>query len=188
MNRFDILILIIVFLYGLRGMIRGVLTELMDVCIVIASVVVSVLYVGAFTAWFSRVTHTPIALALMIAFFVIYWLTANLLRLVVRFLYEPKKVSFLKRIWGAVIGLMRGILAAGIFAFLVSNFLAPQKPHWEKEKSVLVKPVGSIAPAVYQSFTTVFPRSKSVFDQMEEGFLYCADRIRDRIHPPFMEK
>lgn len=188
MNRFDIIILAIIFLYGLRGMIRGVLTELLDICILIASIVVSVFYTGAFAAWLSRVTHIPPALAVLIAFFVVYWLIANLLRLVVRFLYESKKVSFLQRIWGAAIGLMRGILAAGIFAFLVSNFLAPQKPHWEKENSILVKPVSTVAPAVYQAFTTVFPRSKSVFNQMEEGFLYCSDRIRDRIHPPFMEK
>jgi len=188
MNRLDILICVIVFLYSLRGLIRGFMTELLDVGIFLVSVVVSVFYSGAFAAWISRITHSPLSLAVLIAFCVVYWVIANLLRLVVRFLFESRKPSILQRIWGASLGLMRGILAAGIFAFLVSHFLVIQKPNWDKEKSILVKPVGAVAPAVYHAFTYVFPRSKSVSNQLEEGFLYCADRIRDRIHPPFTGK
>jgi len=42
MNRFDIIILVIVCLYGLRGMIRGVWSEMIEVVIVLASIVFSV--------------------------------------------------------------------------------------------------------------------------------------------------
>ena len=78
---------------------------------------------------------------------------------------------------------MRGILAAGIFAFLITRFFAPQKPNWEKDKSLLVEPVSAVAPAVYHAFVAVFPRSGPVFSRMGEGFVYGAERIRDRMHP-----
>jgi membrane protein required for colicin V production len=188
MNRFDIIILVIVCLYGLRGMIRGVWSELIEVVIVLASIVVSVFWVGAFARWLSGIIHIPLSLATMIAFFVIYMMTSFLLRIVVRFLYERKKVPFFNRIWGGGLGVLRGLLAAGIFAFLVSNYLSIPNRHWEKEQSILVRPVAAVAPAAYQAFITAFPRSKSVFDRMGEGYVYCADRIRDRVNPPSFDK
>jgi uncharacterized membrane protein required for colicin V production len=187
-NRFDIIIVVIVCLYGLRGMIRGVWSELLGWVIVLASIVVSVFWVGSFSAWLSEIVHIPLSLATLIAFFVLYMMTSFIFRMVVRFLYERKKVPFFVRIWGGGFGVLRGLLAAGIFAFLVSNYLSIQKEHWDKENSLLVKPVAAVAPAVYQAFVTALPRSKPVFARMSEGFIYCADRIRDRIDPPAFEK
>jgi hypothetical protein len=121
-------------------------------------------------------------LSTMIAFVAVYGLIANLLRMIIRFIYRPNRAAF-QRIWGAALGMIRGILAAGIFAFLITRFFAPQKPNWEKEKSLLVEPVSAVAPAVYSAFVAVFPRSGPVFSRMGEGFVDGADRIRDRIHP-----
>jgi len=188
MNRFDIIILVIVCLYGLRGMIRGVWSELIEAVIILASIVVSVFWVGSFALWLSGIIHIPLSFATMIAFLVIYMMTAFLLRLGVRFLYERKKVPFFNRIWGGGLGFIRGLLTAGIFAFLVSNYLSIPNRHWEKEQSLLVRPVAAVAPAAYQAFITAFPRSKSVFDRMGEGYVYCADRIRDRVNPPSLDK
>lgn len=183
MNRLDIVILCIVLLYILRGIIRGFVHELLDFLTVIASLVISVFCVGAVAAWLTKVSHCPLTLSTVIAFMAVYGLIANLLRMIIRFLYRPNRVSFFQRIWGAAAGMMRGILAAGIFAFLISRFFAPQKPNWEKEKSLLVEPVGAVAPAVYHAFVAVFPGSEPVFSRMGEGLVYGADRIRDRIHP-----
>ena len=66
MNRFDIIILVIVCLYGLRGMIRGVWSEMIEVVIVLASIVFSVFWVGAFALWLSGIIHIPLSLATMI--------------------------------------------------------------------------------------------------------------------------
>jgi membrane protein required for colicin V production len=183
MNRLDIVILFIVLLYILRGIIRGFIHELLDLLTVIASLVISVLCVGAVAAWLSRVSHCPPTFSTLIAFIAVYGLIANLLRMIIRFLHRPNRIPFLQRIWGAAAGTMRGILAAGIFAFLITRFYAPQKPNWEKEKSLLVEPVGAVAPAVYHAFVAVFPRSGFVFSRMGEGLVDGADRIRDRIHP-----
>jgi uncharacterized membrane protein required for colicin V production len=183
MNRLDIVILAIVLLYCLRGIIRGFMHELLDLSAVIASIVISVFCVGAVGAWLSKVSHLSPALSTVIAFIVVYGLIANLLRMIVRFLYRPNRVSFFQRIWGAAIGTLRGILAAGIFAYLIVHFFAPQKPNWEKEKSLLVEPVGAIAPAVYHAFVAVFPRSGPVFSRVGDGFVDGADRVRERIHP-----
>jgi membrane protein required for colicin V production len=183
MNRFDMIVLVIICLYGLRGMIRGIWSELFELIIVLVSIVVSVSWVESFAVWLSGIIHIPLSLATLIAFFVLYMLISFLLRIVVRFLYERKKVPFFHRIWGGGIGILRGLLAAGIFAFLVSNYLSIQKRHWEKEKSLLVKPIAAVAPATYQALMTLLPGSKAVFEQMSDGFVFCADRVRDRITP-----
>jgi membrane protein required for colicin V production len=189
MNRFDIIILVIVCLYGLRGMIRGIWSELLEVVIVLASIVVSVFWVGDFADWLSGIIHIPPSLATLIAFFVLYMMISFLLKLVVRFLYERKKVPFFNRIWGGGLGFLRGLVTAGIFAFLVSNYLSIQKRHWEKDQSLLVRPVAAVAPAAYQAFVTALPKSKLVLERMSEGIIYCADRIRERINPSsFFEK
>ena len=183
MNRLDIVILVIVFLYVVRGIFRGFVHEMLDLSAVIASLVISVFCVDAVTAWILKVSHGPISFSMVIAFLAVYGLIAGLLRMIIRFLYRPNRISFFQRIWGAAAGIVRGILAAGIFAFLIARFFAPENPDWQKEKSLLVQPVAAVAPAVYSAFVAVFPRSGPVFSRMSEGFVDGADRIRDRIHP-----
>jgi uncharacterized membrane protein required for colicin V production len=188
MNRFDIIILVIILWYGLRGLVRGVWSELLDVCLFVVSIVFSVFLIEGFAEWLTGVIHIPLSLSTLIGFPILYCMISVLLRLAVRFLRNRRKPSFFLRIWGLGIGLLRGVFAAGIFAFLISNFLAIQKPHWGKEKSLLVRPVCAVASAVYEVMIITVPKSKSVFERMKHDFGDFADRNENGVNSNTLKK
>jgi uncharacterized membrane protein required for colicin V production len=177
MNGIDIVLLIVVVACVLRGFFRGVWPEVLDLSIWLAAVVLSVLLVQAPAGWISQTVQLPVSLAVLIVFFGLHGIIKGLLWWGVHFIIDRGKTSFGQRLSGMAAGFIRGIFAAGIFAFLILNFTAIRKPNWEKEKSVLLRPLSRVAPALYSSFTTVVPRSRPVFERMKEGFIWCADRI-----------
>lgn len=179
MNGIDILLLIVVAACVLRGFFRGVWPEALDMAVWLAAVVLSVWLVNPPAEWVSRTVHLPVTVSTLIVFLVLHGLIKGLLGAGVRFIVAAGKTSFGQRLWGMAAGLIRGIFAAGIFAFLIINFTAIRKPNWEQEKSVLVRPFSSVAPALYRSFTAVVPRSRPVFGRMKEGFTWCADRVEN---------
>jgi uncharacterized membrane protein required for colicin V production len=179
MNGIDILLLIILLACVLRGFVRGVWPEILDLAVWLASVTLSVLLVRTPAEWLSRTARIPASLAVLIGFFVLHGIFKGLLRWGVHFVFERGKTPFGQRLAGIAAGLVRGIFAAGIFAFLVLQFTALRTPNWRKEKSVLIHPVSRVAPALYYAYTAVVPPSRPVFGQMKEGFIWCARRVED---------
>lgn len=179
MNGIDIVLLVVVTACVLRGFFRGVWPEALDMAVWLAAVVLSVWLVNPPAEWVSRTVHLPVAVSILIVFLVLHGLIKGLLGAGVRFIVAAGKTSFGQRFWGMAAGLIRGIFAAGIFAFLIFNFTAIRKPNWEQEKSVLIRPFSRVAPALYRSFTAVVPGSRPVFERMKEGFIWCADRVED---------
>jgi uncharacterized membrane protein required for colicin V production len=179
MNGIDIILLVVLFACILRGFFRGVWPEVLDMAIWLAAFVLSVWLVDAPAGWISRTVHLPVSLSVLVVFLVLHGLIKGLLWMGVHFIIDRGKPSFGQRLSGMAAGFIRGVFAAGIFAFLVLNFTAIRKPNWEKEKSVLLRPFSRVAPAFYRSFTAVVPRSRPVFERMKEGFIWCADRIED---------
>jgi uncharacterized membrane protein required for colicin V production len=177
MNRFDIILLVVVFLYALRGFFRGGWSELFNTCLFLGSLTLTILFVERLAAGLTPIFHISRSLCVLIGFFVLYGVISIVLRLAFRFLHEHNKPSLFQRVSGLGIGLFRGIFAAGIFAFLITNFITIQRKHGEREKSLLVKPLGAIAPAAYHALVVTVPDSRQVFDQMKEGFVYCSDRF-----------
>ncbi len=179
MNGIDILLFAVVAACILRGFFRGVWPEVLDMAVWVAAVILSVWFVRTPAEWISRTVHLPDALSVLVVFLVLHGLIKGLLGAGVRFIVAAGKTSFGQRLSGMAAGLIRGIFSAGVFAFLILNFTAIRKPNWEKEKSVLLRPFSRVAPALYSSFTAVVPQSRPVFEQMKEGFIWCADRVED---------
>jgi uncharacterized membrane protein required for colicin V production len=184
MNGIDIILLVVVAACVLRGFFRGVWPEVLDMAIWLAAVVLSVWLVDAPAGWISRTVHLPVSLSVLVVFLFLHGVIKGLLWAGVQFIISRGKASFGQRLSGMAVGFIRGVFAAGVFAFLILNFTAIRKPNWEKDKSVLLHPVSRVAPALYHSFTAVVPRSRPVFERMKEGFIWCADRIEDWGGPP----
>jgi uncharacterized membrane protein required for colicin V production len=185
MNGIDIILLVVVFACVLRGFFRGVWPEVLGLSIWLAAVVLSVLLVPAPAGWLSRTVNITVSLAVFIVFFILHGIIKGLLWWGVHFLIDRGKTPFGQRLAGMAAGFIRGVFVAGILAFLILNFTAIRRPNWEKEKSALIRPFSRVAPALYRSFTAVVPRSRPVFEQMKEGFVWCTDRIEAWGGPSF---
>lgn len=145
MNWIDLILLCILFLFGLKGYLKGLLRESFSLAGLVIGFMVAVRYDAPMAAaggfyW----SVSPLVLkgaAFVIIFFVVYFL----FNLVGWLLHQSQKILFLQtlnRVGGIAVGLVKGAAVTALLTFFVSSAAwIPQSTRERIEGSYLVPPL-----------------------------------------------
>jgi len=128
--------------------------------------------------------------SVILGFFIIFVFVVLLFRLLAKFLKKFLKWTFLGWVdkgTGALFGFFKGALIASLFALLVSLVSFSETLQKEQDRSLLFRPVRSVAPAVFNLLKHTFPRTKTFYGELKEGFSNKTQEISNQIISKKME-
>lgn len=151
MNFLDIFIVIIL-VYGIiKGIIRGFVLQSFSILGVIIGIYFSILYVGRVSLWVSHGIDISLTYARPISYFIIFCAVILSFHLVAKLLDKSIKVSlvsWVNKLLGAVLGLLKYALVLSIFLHVFQAMDKNEKvlKHEKKANSLLYYPVFKIVP------------------------------------------
>lgn len=184
MNTFDLVILIVVGIFGVKGLFRGVVLELLTLVGLIAGYVVALREMNLISGFIIKMIPLPIVVANTLAFLICFVGIALLFRWLASLFKLAIKGTLLKgvdHVGGLCIGLMKGAIVISIAALLINLLPLPQSLNKPKETSYLYKPALTIAPFVYRLIGDVFPYTKDFYKKWKTGVEDKAEEMKNQI-------
>ena len=148
MNFFDIAIIIIISFCLIRGVFRGILSELASIVGVVAGFYGAYNYYKEFTPLLQKWIANE-ALINIIVFFVLFCLILASINVIAIVLEKALKVAFLgwiDKIFGAVFGAVKGVLVTAVVYILLTTFIP--KDHTLISQSMLSPYVARVSSAM----------------------------------------
>ena len=155
MNYLDIIIAIILFLFGFKGFRKGLIIEVVTL-LAFAIGIYGAMHFSDFTA-----SHLQTFILLVILVNVIgKWVTS---------LIKAMNLGFFNKLGGAVFGVAKGVLLCSILVMVLNNFqlIGLVKPE-VREQSKLYPYIEETVPYVYRGFDLVKDYAKEVLPDSEE--------------------
>jgi membrane protein required for colicin V production len=120
-----------------RGLFRGIVKELSAIIGVLAGFYAAYHYYSEIacllTQWMAEFPYLK-----LLSFFIIFCLVffiVNILGLIIKFILDIAYLGWLDRLFGAVFGMMKGVLFVSILLILITTFL-PRKPEIIKQSQL----------------------------------------------------
>lgn len=189
MNSFDITLLVIIAVFAVRGVFRGLITELTVLIALITGYVLAFLYldhgVYILQKYFPAL---PEFASKIIAFAIIFVLVNIALRMVAKGLNKFASFTFMQSVnksAGGIFAAAKAILFISI-AFLVLEFIpfsTQIKQAAGASESSLYDPVRAFAPAVYRTITSIFPDHLQIQQKLEQTMQKADSTAKEYIPP-----
>lgn len=190
MNGIDLIILVIIGFFCVKGLFRGLIIEVFTLLGLVVGYVIALREVGTAAGWFEKMFHLPDIVSSTLGFLLIFVLISLLFRLIagiIRRFMRWTFIGWLDRGSGFLFGLFKGALVTSLLLLLFSLLpLSPEMRHME-DQSFLFKPVRSVAPAVFNFLKHAFPRTKDFYEEVKDGFSEKSDKMIDQIKAKGME-
>ncbi|MCD6185467.1 MAG: CvpA family protein [Deltaproteobacteria bacterium] len=130
MNPLDMLIVVILSFCMIRGVFRGLVSELFAIIGVLSGFYTAYTYylkiANPLSAWVSNRAYLNISSFLII--FCVTFLVINFLGLLVRYILNIVFLGWVDRIFGSIFGLIKGILIVSILLIAFTSFLDKGAP------------------------------------------------------------
>jgi len=173
MNSIDIILLVIVGFFCIKGLFRGMIIEVFTLVGMLVGYVIAVREMGTLAVWLGRSFHLPELVSSTLSFFVIFILILLLFRWIasgLRHFMRWTFIGWLDKGGGMVFGIFKGTLIASLLLLLITLIPRPREIREEEEESLLYQPVRSVAPAVFNFLKHTFPKTKDFYEEVKEGF------------------
>jgi membrane protein required for colicin V production len=173
MNSIDSIILVILAIFVIKGMFRGIILEAFTLVGLIIAYVIALREMGTITSLMEKKIALPQILLSAISFFLIFILIVLFARWiagVLRRLIRGTPIVWLDKGGGILLGLCKGALIASLLALLLSVIPVSKQLNREQENSFLFKPICSVAPAVFNLLKKSLPKTKDFYQECKEGF------------------
>ena len=178
MNWVDLILVVILALFGLRGYFRGLFREFFSLAGLLAGFILAVTFAGAVASYAGAMWNLSPLLLKGAAFVVIFFLVYFLLNIAGWLLHRSEKMLFLKtvnRTGGIAIGVGKGAAFAALAVFILSQ--TSWLPHSTRDNfdgSYLVTPLFRLAENIIrigkERFFTVSRRS----EHPRRGSIVCS--------------
>lgn len=172
MNYLDIIIAIILFLFGFKGFRKGLIIEVVTL-FAFALGIYGAMHFSDFTAeHLQDVMEINPKYLNTIAFvltFIILVIVVNLIGKAVTNMIKAMNLGFFNKLGGAVFGVAKGVLLCSIFVMVLNNFqlIGVLKPE-VREQSKLYPYIEETVPYVYRGFDLVKETVKEVLPEEKE--------------------
>jgi len=174
MNYLDIIIAIILFLFGWKGLRKGLIIEVVTL-LAFGVGIYGAMHFSDFTAAhlqdFMEVKPQYLNTIAFVLTFIILVVLVNLIGRLVSKLVKSMNLGFFDKLGGFLFGIIKGVLLCSILLMVLNNFqlLGVVKPE-VKEKSKLYPYIEQAVPYVYRGFDLVKDYAKEVLpdEEMEE--------------------
>lgn len=184
MTGIDVVILVIVGFFCVKGFFRGFIVEVFTLVGLLLAYVVALREMSTVSAWLDRTVNLPPLLSTTLGFLAVFILVALFFRWLagaLRFLARRIMVGWIDRGGGVLFGLFKGAFVASLLALLISLIPFSGGMRREQERSLLFRPVLGVAPAVFDFLKHTFPKTKSFYEEMKEGFSDASRRVVDEM-------
>lgn len=121
----DIIAVLLIFLFAVIGMRRGLMLTILDVCSLAISIIVSVMFAGPVSKLIMSMGVEDKFQSLAIAFivvFVVSWIGLYILKALVKILQKLPIIRQLDGLGGLLVGLAGGVLVVCVFAVFLHTF------------------------------------------------------------------
>ena len=174
MNYLDIIIAIVLFLFGFKGLRKGLIIEVVTL-LAFGVGIYGAMHFSDFTAAhlqdFMEIKPQYLNTIAFVLTFIILVVLVNLIGKLVSKAIKSMNLGFFDKVGGFLFGIIKGVLLCSVMLMVLSNLqlLGLVKPE-AKEKSKLYPYIEQTVPYVYRGFDLVKDYAKEVLpDQEVEG-------------------
>lgn len=171
MNYLDIIIAIILFIFGWKGLRKGLIIEVVTL-LAFGVGIYGAMHFSDFTAShlqdFMEIKPQYLNTIAFVLTFIILVVLVNLIGRLVSKLVESMNLGFFDKLGGFLFGLIKGVLLCSVLLMVLNNFqlLGVVKPE-AKEKSKLYPYIERTVPYVYRGFDLVKDYAREVLPNQE---------------------
>ena len=171
MNYLDIIIAIILFLFGFKGLRKGLIIEVVTLLAFCAGIY-GAMHFSVFTAAhmqdFMEIDPKYLNTIAFVLTFIILVVLVNLIGKLVSKWVKSMNLGFFDKLGGFLFGIIKGVLLCSVLLMVLNNFqlLGVVKPE-VKEKSKLYPYIEQTVPYVYRGFDLVKDYAKEVLPDEE---------------------
>ena len=172
MNYLDIIIAIILFLFGFKGFRKGLVIEVVTL-LAFAVGIYGAMHFSDFTAAhleeFMEINPKYLNTVAFVLTFILLVIGVNLLGKWVTNLIKAMNLNFWNKLGGGVFGVLKGVLLCSVLLMVLNNFqlIGLVKPE-VREQSKLYPYIEETVPYVYRGFDLVKDYAKEVLPDSEE--------------------
>ena len=172
MNYLDIIIAIILFLFGFKGFRKGFIIEVVTL-LAFAIGIYGAMHFSDFTAShlqeFVEINPKHLNTIAFVLTFILLVILVNVIGKWVTNLIKAMNLGFFNKLGGAVFGVAKGVLLCSILVMVLNNFqlIGMVKPE-VREQSKLYPYIEETVPYVYRGFDLVKDYAKEVLPDSEE--------------------
>jgi len=191
MNSFDITLLVIISVFSIRGIFRGLITELTVLIALIAGYILGFIYVQEGVHILQKLFPALPEFATRVIAFTAIFLTVNIsLRMLAKVLNKFASFTFMQsvnKIAGGVFGAAKAALFISIFFILLEiiPFAGQIQKKTGAAESRLYKPVRAFAPKVYSIVTAVVPKDFKLQEKFDQTIQKADSTAKEYIPPIF---
>jgi membrane protein required for colicin V production len=164
MNIFDILILVILVAFALKGLLRGLMKELCTLVGLVAGALLAFHFHQPLAASMQTAFSLPQQLCAILAFLAIFLLTMLLFSLVGMVLSRYVKLMYvggLNRVAGGLFGLIQGLIVISLLVYALTLRPLPAGLDTQLEVSVLAPPFIQLGEQVFAGSSEFMPEEAS---------------------------
>ncbi len=184
MNTFDLIILLILGIFCVKGLFKGMVLEIFTFIGLLIGYLVALRLKSDLSGLIQKFIHLPDMLVNTVAFLVIFMLIIILFRYIAGRIRQIVKWTFLgwvDRGGGLLIGLLKGSLIASLLVLLISIIPLSERVEKEQENSLLFSPISTVAPAVFNVIKTAFPKTEDFYREVKQGLTAESQKAVDKI-------
>jgi membrane protein required for colicin V production len=172
LNYLDIIIAIILFLFGFKGFRKGLVIEVVTL-LAFAVGIYGAMHFSDFTAAhlqdFMDINPKYINTVAFVLTFILLVVLVNLLGRWITNLIKTMNLNFWNKLGGAVFGAVKGVLLCSVLLMVLTNFqLIGVVKSEVREQSLLYPYVEKTVPYVYRGFDLVRDYAKEVLPEQEK--------------------
>jgi membrane protein required for colicin V production len=172
MNGFDIGILLLAVLFGVRGFLQGLIVGLFGLVGMLVGFFLAVRSMGEISMVIDRILSIGPPVSSVIALVLVYSVVTLVFHLLGRFLgswLHRLALGLVDRIGGFALGAVKGFLVASVLLLVLTLIPLPPGVQEEREDSWLAKPIGTFAPATFNFFKHLVPSTENLMDEWNQG-------------------
>ena len=173
MNYLDIIIAIILFLFGWKGLRKGLIIEVVTL-LAFGVGIYGAMHFSDFTAAhlqdFMEIKPQYLNTIAFVLTFIILVVLVNLIGRLISKLVKSMNLGFFDKLGGFLFGIIKGVLLCSVLLMVLNNFqLLGVVKSEVKEKSKLYPYIEQTVPYVYRGFDLVKDYAKEVLPDEENG-------------------
>ncbi|HFE53497.1 MAG TPA: CvpA family protein [Bacteroidetes bacterium] len=173
MNAFDLIILVVLGFFLVRGLFRGFLRETFGLVGLVLGLVLGIRYLDVATALLGHVLAWPPSVLSVLAFIIVFGTVVVAFQVIISLLVKFLKVVRLRwvdRLAGGLVGLVKGGILAGAFALVVSLLPLTGSTAQSRADSALVPTMRQVLPLAFNVVRRFWPGTKDFAEELQQSF------------------
>lgn len=174
MNWIDGILIAILLAMVIVGSKKGLIREFMAFVVIFAAIIVSINYIDNFAVWVNGQLSVSPLVSAFLSFIILLALTYAIFKMLGMAFYrlaDLKKAGKRDQMGGALVGFLRGWVAASFLTFLTFLMPMPDSFYLSFSESFFGPAIAKTIPLMFDNTSVVHPNTPHFMQQMEETLM-----------------